>query len=850
MRGTAGLLPRVLLTTAIIAGGGLIVYLLAHTVQGIDYHALIRALRHTRPDSLLAALAATGVSFVALIGRDVLALRFIGRKVPALAVLLAGFCGTALGNAVGFGTFTGGAVRYRIYGAMGVKPEEIGRVMLFIAGGFGLGLVGFTAIAVLLESGPVAQLLGWPAGPLRIGAVLTLVASAGLILLCARGPLRIGRRAITLPGPGLAAVQLVLTAVDLLGAAGALWVLLPGDGVNFLEFSAIFSAATALGVISHVPGGIGVFEAVVIFALGRRVPPELVGAALLAYRGIYFGVPLLLSAVLLAVFELRLMAGRGGPVPGLARSAVRLLPSFLAVITFAAGVMLVVSGATPTFGHRLALLSVRLPLWVVEASNFFGSLGGVLLLFIARGLFNRLDGAWWLAVAVAIVSLGLSLAKGLAYGEATILAILILLLLATRRQFRRKASLLAQPFTLAWCVAIGTILLAAIWVLLFAFQDVSYTRDLWWQFEFDAQAPRALRATLGVAILATMLALGQLLRPPKGVTLRPDPADLGRAAAIIRRQGRSDALLALMGDKSLLFSASGETFLMFARRGRSWIALYDPVGPRGEWPELIWRFVELAHSHGGRAAFYQVRPESLPFYLDAGLKVMKLGEEARIPLKSFSLSGGDRAPLRYALKRGEREGLTFELLPPEQVPAVLPALSAISDDWLATRKTGEKSFSVAAFEPGFIRSQSVGLVRQAGRPVAFATLMTTEERQEATIGLMRHRSDASAYAMEFLFTRLILAFKEAGYETFSLGISPLSGFSNQPLASAWHRLGGLISRHGNMLYNFRGLRLFKGKFDPVWEPRYLAASGTIGPYIALADAATLAATAIKGITQT
>ena len=149
--------------------------------------------------------------------------------------------------------------------------------------------------------------------------------------------------------------------------------------------------------------------------------------------------------------------------------------------------------------------------------------------------------------------------------------------------------------------------------------------------------------------------VAQLLRPPKGLAPSPSRADLARAATIVATQDRSDALLALMGDKSFLFSPSGLTFLMFGKRGRSWIALLDPVGPTHEWPALITRFIEQAHAHGGRAAFYQIRPESLPFYLDAGFSVMKLGEDARIPLRTFSLQGGAASHLRYALRRGERE---------------------------------------------------------------------------------------------------------------------------------------------------------------------------------------------------
>ena len=805
--------------------------------RNFDYHALIQALRQLQKPVIVWSVGATALSFAALVARDLCALRYAGARPPVSAILLAGFCGSALGNAVGVGTLTGGAVRYRIYGAARVAPDDIGRVMVFIASGFSLGLAGFTAFVVLIDAAPTAHLLGWPVVIFRAAAIAVLASTFTLVLLCRRGVVRLARFT-AMPSPGLLVTQLALTAIDLLAAAAALWVLLPGPQIDFGSFAAIFATATAIGVASRVPGGIGIFEAVMFFALGRRVSPPAVAAALLAYRGIYFGLPLILSAVLIAAFELRPMAGARSAVGRrLARSVARLSPSFIGVITFAVGIILVFSGATPTFAHRLAILSVRLPLWVVEAAHFLGSLVGVLLLFLARGLFHRLDDAWWLVLGLSVTSLGLSLAKGLAYGEAVILMLLILLLIATRRQFGRSASLLGQPFTGEWFVAVAVIIGAAFWILLFSFQDVRYTRDLWWQFEFDAQAPRALRATVGVAVLAMSLALLQLLRPPKGSAARPTAQTLSKAAAIIRLQKHTSAMLALMGDKSLMFSASGNAFLSFARFGRSWIALFDPIGPRAEWSELIWRFVEHAYSHGGRAAFYQVRSESLPLYLDAGLQIMKLGEEAVVPLVGFDLAAAKCARLRYALSRGEREGLSVELLEPAQVPRIMDVIQALSDDWLESHRIDERGFSVAAFERTYIAAQWVALLRQHGRPIAFTTVMVTELRHEATIGLMRHGRESSPYGMEFLFTKLLLAFKEAGYERFSLGMVPLSGFQPTPLSSPWHRLGALIWQHGNRLYNFQGLKLFKAKFNPAWEPRYLAASGTIGPFVALADVA-------------
>ena len=83
--------------------------------------------------------------------------------------------------------------------------------------------------------------------------------------------------------------------------------------------------------------------------------------------------------------------------------------------------------------------------------------------------------------------------------------------------------------------------------------------------------------------------------------------------------------------------------------------------------------------------------------------------------------------------------------------------------------------------------------------------------------------------MEFLFTRLFVTLQEQNFDVLSLGVAPLSGLRTEPLCSRWHWLGAQIWKHGDRFYNFKGLRTFKSKFNPVWEPRYLAASGTLGP---------------------
>lgn len=825
----------------------LLLLVFQHLSRSVDYRSVIRQLWHLSPTQWTGALGATAVSFVALVGRDAVGLRYLGARVSRGALWVGAIAGSALGNVTGFGALTGGAVRCRVYGGAGVTAAQVGRMTVFTSVTLALALALMTALGMVGAADTLSGLLHLSPTALRwIGGVV-LALGAALVAACpgeAREiePFKRAWLRFAVPARRDLVAQLLLAALDVAGAGLALWSVMPHAHIGFADFLTVYTAAMLLGLIGHTPGGIGVFEAAMVFALGSSVPGPKVFAALLAYRAIYFGAPLALSAALLAVFEGRALknplntnfARRG--VDGVTQLA----PLFLAIVTFVTGSMLVISGATPAFTHRIELLQNFIPLWVLESSQLLGSLFGVLLLFVARGLLRRLDAAWWLALALAVANLALSLTKGLAFVEAGVLCVLIALLLATRRRFNRHSSLFAEPFTPAWLASVGCVIALAVWVLFFAFRDVEYSQHLWWQFAFDERAPRALRATLGAGVFAAALASYQLLRPAAGRFVIPASEDLAEAARIVRAQERSDAGLALMGDKSFLFSSSRNAFLMYAKRGRTWAALHDPVGPRDEWPALIREFVSLAHAHSGRAAFYQVRADALPLYLDAGLTLMKLGEEARVMLQEFDLKGPQRAHLRYALKRGERDGFTFEHIDPAQMTDRLPVLRSISDAWLEERDVREKSFSVAAFDDDYLAAQHVLLVRQNDTPLAFVTFMTTDLNTDATVGVMRHLPGASPYAMEYLFTQLALHLKAAGYQSLSLGMAPLAGMGPTPLASSWHRLAGLIWRFGGKFYNFRGLRGFKNKFAPRWEPRYLAASGSISVFITLADLSLLA----------
>jgi phosphatidylglycerol lysyltransferase len=305
----------------------------------------------------------------------------------------------------------------------------------------------------------------------------------------------------------------------------------------------------------------------------------------------------------------------------------------------------------------------------------------------------------------------------------------------------------------------------------------------------------------------------------------PSAADLATAAIAVATDQQSVGNVAMTGDKRLLFNEQRDAFLMYQVRGRSWIALGDPVGPRSRHEELLWSFRELVDRHGGRTVFYEVAGVNLPQYIDLGLTALKLGEEACVRLPDFTLDGPQRADLRQTWKRALRAGASFEIVEPALLAALMPSLKVISDAWLEDKAVAEKGFSVGSFDERYLERFPVALVRIEGDPVAFANLWPSANRHELSVDLMRFGSDAPRSAMDYLLVELMLWGRAHGYQWFNLGMAPLAGLEQHPLAPMWHRVGNFLFRHGEHFYNFEGLRRYKQKFEPEWRPRYLMTPG-------------------------
>ena len=347
-----------------------------------------------------------------------------------------------------------------------------------------------------------------------------------------------------------------------------------------MSFVGLFGLANLGGLISNVPGGIGVFEAVVLLAVPDGGASGAVAAALIGYRLIYYLLPLVVAALLLGGHQL---LATGELARRVGSWALILAPNLFALIVFVAGIMLLATGASPTIASRMQALAEVVPLGVIELSHFLGSIAGLLLLLVAWGLRRRLDGAYLATLLILAAGIVFSLLRGLHVEQATVLALTLLALAPCRRAFYRKTALFTERFSSGWLLAVAAVLLGMLWLGFFSHRHVEYSNDLWWRFVAEEDAPRFLRAAAGTLIVFLMVGAAQLLRASRRPALAPHPGEVARARAAIAASPDTPVIanLALLGDKHFLFSETGRSFIMFGVRGGSWIALGEPVGPAG-----------------------------------------------------------------------------------------------------------------------------------------------------------------------------------------------------------------------------------------------------------------------------
>ena len=289
------------LSVLLLAGA---VYVLRSELREHPLQEMLGELRSFSPIRLILSLVATVLGYLVLAGYDAVSLRVLGYRLPFRRIAYAAFLGYAFANALPLSVVTGAAVRYRLYSQWGIAQAGAARVITLNTVTYVVGLLTSAGLAFALQPVLVPGFLRLSLHTARPIGFVCLAVVAGYLIWSSRpgGDLRLRRWELPRPTPQWALAQIAISCADWVLSGAALYVLLP-HRVPFHVFFAVFLLGQIAGLVAQVPGGLGVFEAVMLWGLQPALSTPAILIGLVGYRLIYFLLPLGLATGIWALRE-------------------------------------------------------------------------------------------------------------------------------------------------------------------------------------------------------------------------------------------------------------------------------------------------------------------------------------------------------------------------------------------------------------------------------------------------------------------------------------------------------------------------------------------------------------------
>jgi len=829
-------------------------FLLYNLEQDYQLNDIFLEIKQFAPSKILLAVLLTLVSYLLLTLYDYLAIRKLKSPLSYQQIAPVSFLAFTFSNTIGFSLLTGTSIRYKFYSELGLSGNNITQVVLACSVTFFLGLFFICGLALI--SFPAEQLSDLPLPTWffslnRVIGILMLLGVISYFVFSLMWKRSIHFRGFELAPPifSLSLKQFLVSSIDWIVVGTLFYSLLPEvDGLSYLQVLSIFFVANAIGVLAHVPGGIGVFETVVTVTLSQYLPAEQILSSVIIYRLMYYIVPFVLALMYFVATLVLTNKDKFSKLNVNLQIVRQLLPPLLSISVFGVGLVLLLSVVNPSIIHKYHWLGEIVPLPIVELSSLILSASAILLLLLSHGLFKRYQKAFELTQKLLLVAMVFIVLKGAQWQISLALGLIYLLMLPCEQVFYRQGSIVGIKYSFGWALSLAAALFLMMWVLFFAYQDVDYDHSLWFTFSQDSHVSRALRGGAVALVILLIFAFRYVLAMRRPQTRLLDEHTLSCAMDIVANAPSSHGFLALVQDKSLLFNEDNDAFLMYARAGHCWVVMGDPIGNPDKFDDLLWQFRELCDAYDGWPVFYQVTQRYLPHFLEQGLSLYKLGEEAIVPLAEFDLQSSKYRSLRQSHAKALREGLRFKIIEASEVKALLPTLEVISSSWLKAKQGREKGFSVGYFSAAYLCATPMALVYLNDELVAFSNVWASAAKIEFSVDLMRYEPSLSgSNIMDFLFTELLLWGKQQGYQQFNLGMAPMSGLTDRALVPFWTKLAKTVYKKGNKFYNFQGLRRYKDKFNPRWEAKYLICYGGLSLPVVVGSLVTLTSRGTTGV---
>ncbi|WP_286228865.1 bifunctional lysylphosphatidylglycerol flippase/synthetase MprF [Neobacillus mesonae] len=767
---------------------------------------------------LLIIIIITFAAVLPMILYDIILVRILGIKVPKRELLEQSFIANSFSNLIGFGGLIGAMLRTYFFH----KLENDKRRLLSIIASVSLFyLTGISVLAWIVtiryRDFPLFLDVKW-----LYFAVLAVGLYLPIFIIIQMINAKKNNQALISKNDGIKLIA--VSIIEWFAVFIAIYILskILGIGISFEQLFPVYIVSACAGIISMIPGGLGSFDLVFIWGMQDiHVPEEKVLVLLLLYRLGYYFIPFIVSLVFFVKLYWEKWNKSWNDIP---MAIVQGLSHIvLTLLVFSSGLILLLSASVPGIMSRLRIAQELLALPVINVSHQLSVAAGFLLLGLSRGIEYSVKRAYDLTMFALILAALFSIFKGIDYEEAIFLIIVALILRMSKGQFYRESYVLTWGKTI---FDVSVILIISFMYLLIGYLNLPSAKlampEKLLPYIIVDSHDLFMSAFIGLIIAFMIISAGYLISLPKKWKFE---TSIHQESEILQHfqkyKGKALSHLILLHDKYIFWNSKRNILMAFQPYADKLVILGEPVGEKSEVSNAIAEFQEIADLYGYTPVFYQVGEKMLPLLHNHGFAFFKLGEEAFVDLKTFSLSGIKMKGLRAIQNKFSREKYVFELLEPPFSDELLQELWKISTDWLQGRK--EQGFSLGYFDEDYLNKAPIVIIRNKDSQIlGFVSIMYVYDEQTISVDLMRFKPDAPAGTVDYLFLSLIDWAKKNGYDRFNMGMAPLANVGLTKFSFLSEKIAAQIFLHGHLIYHFQGLKNFKEKYTNIWEAKYLA----------------------------
>lgn len=794
-----------------------VVVTLYHELANINFKETLESFGKINRWHLIGLFICGGASMILLSLYDLILVKALNLDIAWSRVFRLSYIINAFNAIVGFGGFIGAGFRAFVYKNYTSDRKKLVHAIsiILISMLTGLSLLSILVVLHIFNASHILNKISWVRWILYVVALFLPIFIAYTII-----------KPIDQRNKFVGVYCTLVSSMEWIAAAVVLYLstVIVNSHVAFTTVIGVFIIAALAGLVSFIPGGFGAFDLVVLLGLkSLGVPEEKVLLALLLYRFAYYFVPVII-ALILSTFEFGSSARKYfeesryyAPAKDVTsflfsyqKDIVSKIPSFaLSILVLLTSIIFFINNITIVYD---GLYDADHFIYYIVLSIHTSAC--LILLINVKGIFKQSRRA---IIFVMIALILIFAATIYTYASFILLAWLVLIFILLILAYRR-ARVLKRPFRLRNVLLTLLFSIIVLYINHLIISETLYALDIY-HIEMDTSL---LKYYFWLTILVVVIIVGLIEWLLEIRFTRPHKVeDLSQCQSIIETYGGNYlSHLIYSGDKDIFMHENEQAFLMYRYKSNALVVLGDPIGDTASFQSLLIEFYNYAEKLGYDIIFYQVSDRFMPLYHNFGNQFFKLGEEAIIDLTQFTTSGKKCRGFRATLNKFSDLNIQFEIVEPPFSKELFNELKEVSDQWLDGRS--EMHFSVGQFTEDYLKEAPIGIMKnEEGKIIAFCSLMPTHYNEAISVDLIRWLPDLDLPLMDGLYLHMLLWGKEKGYKAFNMGMATLSNVGQLDYAYPRERVAGRVFEHFNGLYRFQGLRKYKEKYSPNWEPRFL-----------------------------